>query len=160
MLCAIKRNDMVKSNFYKRIFFQILIFLTSSLFLTSCDPMKNILISNKTGQNVQVSIVQDITNPLSLRADSIVKFKLSNSADSSSTRYIYGIGVFSKEELKSFKSMIKQIYIETESDTCVIKGDNLLEFLPQKRKRLFKNELEIKINNCPQHRLYKMRGKF
>ena len=132
---------------------QNILILTVSWILTSCDPMKNVLILNYTGQNVRVTITQDTTNHLSLGSKSQTNFKLAESGDSSSTRYVYGLGVFSKEELKSFKTMIKQIYIETESDTCKIKGVDLNEFLPHKRKRLFKSELEIKIKNCPQQHI-------
>jgi hypothetical protein len=140
----------VKHSLNKTRSFQVFVLLTGFILLTSCDPMKNILISNQTGENVNVVIIQDTTNQLSLGSETQVKFSLSTSGDSSSRRYIYGFGMFSEEELQSFNDMIKLIQIEGENDTCVIEGDDLLKVLPKKRHRLFKSELEIKIKNCPQ----------
>lgn len=124
--------------------------LSFSLLSTSCDPMKSVLISNQTNSDIRIEIVQDSNNQLALGTHSRTEIELAASGDSSETRLIYGLGVFSKEELKYFNSMVKEINIETDKDSCRISGDDLRPFLPRKRLGIFNNTIEIKIKNCPE----------
>lgn len=70
--------------------------LICPLLLTGCDPMKNVLISNYTGKDVRIQIIQDSTNQLSLGPKTQAEFELMNTGDSSSTRYIWVWRVFKR----------------------------------------------------------------
>lgn len=111
--------------------------------------MKHALISNHTNTDVNIEIHQDSTNQMALGEEARVKFNLEASGNKSQVIFVYGLGVFSTEELSSFNSMIKAIEVETEGDTCKIKGEKLLRYLPRKRQGLFNNKLQIRIENCP-----------
>ena len=126
-----------------------LLISTLTLLLSSCDPVKNVLISNHTNTDVKVRILQGSTQQLSLGALARNGFALTKSGDGSFTRISYGLGVFSRKELKSFNLTIKQIEIKTVSDECTIIGDELRLYLPKKRLGLFNNIIEVKIKNCP-----------
>lgn len=132
-----------------RPFLAVFLVLSFSICLTSCDPMKSVLISNQTKENVRIQIVQDPNNQLPLGPEAQTEIALAADGDSSETRVIYGLGVFSKEELASFNSMITEIHVETDTDTCSVSGDELRRFLPKKRLGMFNNTIEIKIRNCP-----------
>lgn len=119
------------------------------LVLTGCDPMKSILILNKTGKNIRLSIQQDSTHLLSMGEVSSREFKLSGTGENSQARHIYGFGGFSKNELQAFNLMIKEIRIETHNDTCRISGGDLLKYLPKKRLGVFNNTLKLEVENCP-----------
>ena len=119
--------------------------------LTSCDPMKHVIISNHTKKLVTIQIEQDTTNQLSLGRQNEITYTLTSSGDSSEVGFIYGFGMFSKEDLISFNSMIHKITIDTEDEKCVLTGPELEEFLPKRRLGLLNNWLKIKIENCTQH---------
>ncbi len=138
---SLKRNS--------RPFLAVFLVLSFSICLTSCDPMKSVLISNQTKENVSVLIVQDSGNPLPLGPEAETEITLAADGDSSETRVIYGLGVFSKEELASFNSSITAIQVETDTDTCRVSGKELRPFLPKRRLGMFNNTIEIKIRNCP-----------
>lgn len=121
----------------------------SMLTLISCDPMKHIIISNETNELITVQIEQDTTNQLSLGPKSELTYTLTSSGDSSEVGFIYGFGMFTKEELTSFNSMIHKVMISSGDKRCEISGEELKEYLPQKRRGLFNNWLKLKIKNCP-----------
>lgn len=135
---------------YRLYFFTACCALGTSLLLTSCDPMKSVLISNHTKKNASVQIVQNSNNQLPLGPENQTEITLSSDGDSSEIRIIYGLGIFSKAELVLFNSMITEIHVETDTDTCSVSGDALRRFLPKKRLGMFNNTIEIKIRNCPE----------
>ena len=99
--------------------------------------MKRALISNHTNMDVNIEIHQDSTNQMALGEEAKVKFNLEASGNESQIIFVHGLGVFSREEMSSFNSMIKAIEVKTEGDTCKIKGEKLLQYLPRKRQGLF-----------------------
>ena len=141
-----------KSNFHPIIQLRFVL-ITSVLLLfglTSCDPLKHVINSNQTKHHVTILIEQDTSNILALGNESILQYEFSATGDSSQVGWIYGFGNFSKEDLSTFKSMIKQITISRNGEKCVISGTDLEDLLPQRRRGLLNNYLKIKIKNCPQ----------
>mgnify|MGYP000917982239 CR=1 FL=1 len=120
-----------------------------SLILTSCDPLKTVLVTNHSDMDVTVKILQDSTSELLLGPQALTEFELTQSEGGSSTRFNYGLGVFSREEVKVFNSTIKQIDIISESGGCTIVGDDLSKYLPKRRLGMYNNVIEIKIKKCP-----------
>ena len=123
--------------------------LIGSMGIISCDPMRSVQIKNKTGQDVRLKIIQDTTNLLSLDNKSVLELDLKSSGNLSTALFIDKFGNYSKQDLKSFNSMIKELRIETNSDTCIISGDELTNYLPKRRSKLFNNYLNLKIKKCP-----------
>lgn len=118
--------------------------------LTSCDPLKHVIISNETKELVTVQIKQDTTSQLSLGSKSEITYTLASSGDSSEVGFIYGHGMFTKDGLTSFNSMIQKITISSGDKSCEIYGEELKKYLPDKRRGIFNNWLKLKIKNCPQ----------
>ncbi len=134
---------------YRRFFSTVYAVLGACLLLTSCDPMKAVIISNQTKENVSVLIVQDSDNPLPLGPEARTVFTLAANGDSSKASLLYGFGIFSREELAIFNSTITEIQIETDTDTCRVSGMDLRPFLPKRRLGIFNNFIKIKIRSCP-----------
>lgn len=134
---------------YRHFFSTVYCVLGASLLLTSCDPMKAVIISNQTKENVSVLIVQDSDNPLPLGPEGKIEITLAADGDKSEASLLYGFGNFSREQLSSFNSTITAIQVETDTDTCRVSGKDLRPFLPKRRLGVFNNSIEIKIRSCP-----------
>ena len=128
---------------------RIVFILLSLCSIASCDPVKNVLISNQTDKDVKVVIVQNATRQFSLGSGQQTQIELKKSGELANKRFSYGLGKFSKGELNLFNSSIQQIIIVSKNDSCVVEGDGLKDFLPKKRIGVYNSTIELKILNCP-----------
>lgn len=133
----------------KRIFKIALTLIFFSL-LSSCDPMSVLLVENRTGNDVEVDILlQDCKDSfikeLKWRRD-FEKITLGTDEQNRTRTFMFGIGGWTKSQLKSLNECTKSIKIrEMGKPIREIKGEELKRYLPQRRKNLMNNVIKIKI---------------
>ncbi len=125
---------------------RILIIITFLVLTTGCDPTKMILVSNKTKNNIQVKIIQNKNNIMNTGNIDTLKLALNSKLDGSEMIFMYGIGIWSKQELELLNESVFEIQILSNNDTNIIVDKLALKkILPQKSSGLMNNILKINI---------------
>ena len=118
---------------------------------TSCDVAKTLSIENSTETDITLRIFQKPRNEylgnefFSNKSDTI-EHLLTSKGNNSQIKYLYGWGIWSKNDLKEMHQSINEIKIISNSDTIRLKSkEELSSILPSKRLGLWNNYLKIKI---------------
>ena len=131
----------------KKISSSALIFVLA--LITSCDPAKTLFIKNKTGKDASIKIFQKSQieysgNKFFSNKSDTIEYSLTSSGNNSQIWYLYGFGIWSKNDLNEMHQSIKEIQIISKSDTTRLKSkEELNTILPRKRFGLLNNYLKI-----------------
>jgi len=112
---------------------------------------KTLSIENSTETDITLRIFQKPRNEylgnefFSNKSDTI-EHLLTSKGNNSQIKYLYGWGIWSKNDLKEMHQSINEIQIISNSDTIRLKSkEELASILPSKRLGLWNNYLKIKI---------------
>lgn len=128
--------------------FQLLLLISFSNFLVSCDPSQHISFINKTDSDVKIKInldpkVKDFELYQNTENDSIVY----NLKKNDTATIYYGIGTWSTNETAKFANSINDFEIETKDTKTMYKSKKAIKDILDKNIKgiLVKSLIEIKI---------------
>ena len=126
---------------------KIIAIISSSIFLTSCDPIHEIVFENTGKKDAKVKLIIDkknyYLNQISVGDSIVFNLKPVGKIDSNANIY-FGIGSWDETEISELTKSIKSIEIDNIDKKVIYKSENSIkEFLIDNQKGFLNTQIKI-----------------